>query len=230
VYIILLTTRDRREDMVAALDAEADDFLTKPFDGVELGARIRSGERVLRLQTELIQAHEALHHEATHDRLTGLWNRGRILDLLGGELTRARREHRPLSVVIADIDHFKDINDTYGHQVGDEVLRQVGQRMFSVCGDRDCVGRYGGEEFLFVIPGCDAAKVLEFGERLRDAIAREPLHVGRLEIPMTISIGAAASERADDPSGALINSADEALYRAKGAGRNRVALASVVAR
>ena len=128
VYIILLTTRDRREDMMAALDAEADDFLTKPFDVVELGARIRSGGRVLKLQEDLNAAQMAFHHEATHDRLTGLWNRGRILDQLGRELIRARREHRPLSVLIADIDHFKRINDTHGHQVGDEVLRQVAER------------------------------------------------------------------------------------------------------
>jgi diguanylate cyclase (GGDEF)-like protein len=237
VYIILLTTRDRQEDKVAALEAEADDFLTKPCDNLELRARIRSGERVVRLQQELREAQEAYRHEATHDQLTGLFNRAKILDVFSGELKRARREHRPLSVVIADLDHFKHINDTHGHQVGDEALRQAGLRMASVCeeGERAAVGRYGvgrygGEEFFFVLPGCNAASAAEIGERLRDVIAREPIHVGLVRIPMTVSIGVVSSERSDDASGALIQAADEALYRAKANGRNRVESATVVSR
>ena len=222
VYIILLTTRDRREDMMAALDAEADDFLTKPFDVVELGARIRSGGRVLKLQEDLNAAQMAFHHEATHDRLTGLWNRGRILDQLGRELIRARREHRPLSVLIADIDHFKRINDTHGHQVGDEVLRQVAERLGGPSAGRDCVGRYGGEEFLTVLPGCDAARALDAAERLRADVAGRAMQAASTAIEVTVSVGVASTERADDQPASLIRSADQALYRAKAAGRNRV--------
>jgi two-component system cell cycle response regulator len=228
VYLILLTSRDRREDMVAALDAQADDFLTKPFDVVELGARIRSGERVVGLEEQLVAAHEALRHEATHDRLTGLWNRGRVLDQLSLELIRARREHRPLSVVIADIDHFKRVNDTHGHQAGDEVLRQVGDRMRALSGARTCLGRYGGEEFLIVLPGCDAAGAYEVAEGLRTAVALGPVAAGATTIPVTVSLGVASTERADEPPAALIHLADEALYRAKAAGRNRVELTPLV--
>jgi diguanylate cyclase (GGDEF)-like protein len=230
VYVILLTTRDRREDMMAALDAEADDFVTKPFDVVELGARIRSGERVLGLQEQLIAAHEALHHEATHDRLTGLWNRGRILDQLGRELIRSRREHRPLSVVIADIDHFKRINDTHGHRAGDDVLRQVAERMNALSAERDCLGRYGGEEFLIVLPGCPALDARAVADRLRAAVASSPTQVGTTLIPVTVSFGVASTDRADEQPATLINAADEALYRAKAAGRNRVETAPLLPR
>lgn len=230
VYVILLTSRDRREDMMAALDAQADDFLTKPFDVVELGARIRSGGRVLGLQEQLIAAHEALRQEATHDRLTGLWNRGRVLDQLGRELIRARREHRPLSVVIADIDHFKRVNDTHGHQGGDEVLRQVAERMSALSTERDCLGRYGGEEFLIVLPGCDAARAHASADRLRDAVAATPVVAGGTTLPITVSLGVASTDRADEPPAALIRLADEALYRAKAGGRNRVESTPLVPR
>jgi len=230
IYIILLTTRDRREDMMAALDAEADDFLTKPFDAVELGARLRSGERVLGLQEQLIAAHEALRHEATHDRLTGLWNRGRILDQLQRELTRSRREHRPLSLLIADIDHFKTANDTHGHQLGDEVLREVGLRMQSILGERDCIGRYGGEEFLVVLPGSGAADAMKVAEKLRHAVAKDPVHALHAQVPMTVSIGVSSTERAEEQAALLIHAADEAMYRAKAAGRNRIEVATVLTR
>jgi two-component system cell cycle response regulator len=230
VYVILLTTRDKREDMVEALDAEADDFLTKPFDVVELGARLRSGERVLGLQEELIKAHEALHHEAMHDRLTTLWNRGRILDQLGRELIRARREHRPLAVAIADIDNFKQINDTQGHQAGDDVLRQVAERMSALRGERDCIGRYGGEEFLIVLPGCDLNAARGMAERLRLAVSTDPIHSGDFSLNVSVSFGIAATDRCDEQPAVLIHAADEGLYRAKAFGRNRVEAAPTAVR
>jgi two-component system cell cycle response regulator len=222
VYLILLTTRDGREDLLAAFDAEADDYVTKPFDALELGGRIRAGERVLGLQEQLIAAHEALRHEATHDRLTTMWNRGRVLDQLGRELIRARREHRPLAVAVADIDHFKTINDTMGHHVGDDVLRQVAARMNALRGERDCIGRYGGEEFLIVLPGCDIRAARGMAERLRAAVSADPIRSGDVELQVTVSFGIAATDRSDEQPDVLIQAADRALYRSKAGGRNRV--------
>lgn len=222
VYVILLTARDRREDMVAGLDAEADDFLTKPFDKIELRARLRSGERVLGLQERLLKAQEALREQATHDHLTGLWNRGEILEELDRETARARREKRPLAVVMADIDHFKQINDTHGHQAGDAVLRQTAERMRSVMRNYDSIGRYGGEEFLFVLPGCDLAEARQVAERARALVNGAPHHVGDLDLQISISLGVAwASDGSTEPT-AIIKTADDALYRAKAKGRNRV--------
>jgi two-component system cell cycle response regulator len=222
VYIILLTARDRHEDMLACLDAGADDFLKKPFDAIELQARLRSGERVLALQQRLLDAQEALLHEATHDHLTGVWNRGMIVEQLDRELSRARREGRSLAVVMADIDHFKNINDTYGHATGDTILRETVARMVGVPRLYDFVGRYGGEEFLLVLPGCDLSAARLVAERVRNAVAATPISVGAVQLSVSVSLGVACTSSARDESATVLQAADEALYRAKRRGRNRV--------
>jgi two-component system cell cycle response regulator len=222
VYIILLTARGGREDMVAGLGAEADDFLTKPFDAMELGARLRSGERILELQENLLRAQETLRLQATHDPLTGLWNRATILDRLGRELHRVEREGGALAVMIADLDHFKPINDTYGHAAGDAVLRQAAERMKSTLRDCDFLGRYGGEEFLFVLPACGPAVAAHAARRVCGRIAAEPMHTDSSPLAVSVSIGVAAVRGSACEPAALIKVADEALYRAKALGRNRV--------
>ena len=178
VYVILLTSRDSTADMVEGLDAGADDFLSKPFDAVELRARLRSGERVLALQANLLEAQAALEHQATHDRLTGLWNRGMVLDHLNRTLSQARRARAPVSVVMADLDHFKAVNDSYGHVTGDAVLCEVARRMRSVLRNYDGVGRYGGEEFMLVVSG-DVTLARELAERVRKALSATVIADGR---------------------------------------------------
>ena len=221
-YVILLTSRDRRSDMVEALDAEVDDFLTKPYDAVELRARLRSGERVLRLQETLLCVQEALRHEATHDRLTGLWNRARIIDHLKREARRTEREKASLAVLLADLDHFKQVNDTYGHGVGDAVLHDAGQRMRSVLRDYETIGRYGGEEFLIVLSKADMAVGRQVAERIRGAVGSTPIVAGSTAVDVKVSVGLASTMAGFDPA-ALVHAADSALYRAKQQGRNRVA-------
>ena len=221
-YVILLTSRDRRSDMVEALDAEVDDFLTKPYDAVELRARLRSGERVLLLQETLLEAQEMLRHEATHDRLTGLWNRARIIDHLRREARRTDREKAALAVLLVDIDHFKQVNDTFGHGMGDVVLHETAQRMRSVLRDYETIGRYGGEEFLIVLSKADLAVSRQVGERIRAVVGGAPIVHGDTTVHVKVSVGLASTERGFDPT-ALVNAADTALYRAKQQGRNRVA-------
>jgi two-component system, cell cycle response regulator len=171
VYLILLTAKDRKEDIIAGLEAGADDYLTKPFDAHELKARLNAGRRILNLQDQLITAREALRVQATHDSLTGLLNRGAILEVLGRELARSDRLGTSLGVIMADLDHFKHINDTHGHLAGDAVLREAARRMRLCLRSYDVIGRYGGEEFLIVLPDCDALSTLSLAERLRECIA-----------------------------------------------------------
>jgi len=221
-YTILLTSRDRRDDMVQALDAGADDFLTKPCDPVELRVRLRSGERVIALQQHLLDAHEALRFEAAHDRLTGLWNRGSILDQLARELSRSTRQKGPLAVLLADLDHFKRINDAYGHAAGDAVLREVGIRMRHVLRAYDSIGRYGGEEFLVVLPGANTSAATDVAERVVAAVRAQPVQDGSRVVCATASVGAASTDSAGFDPDALIRAADRALYEAKALGRDRV--------
>ena len=223
-YIVLLTSRDEPNDMIEALDAGADDFLTKPFNVGELRARLKAGERVVALQDDLLRSQEVLKHEATHDSLTGLWNRGRILEELWRELRRNRRESGSLAVVMADVDHFKRVNDSHGHAVGDTVLRHVGQRILSTLRVSDSIGRYGGEEFLLVLPRADINGGRDVAERVRAAVAAQPIIGNPVEITVTLSLGVACSGPPAFDGAALVQEADKALYRAKADGRNRVAL------
>jgi diguanylate cyclase (GGDEF)-like protein len=222
VYVILLTARDKQADMVEGLGAGADDFLTKPMNVVELTARLRSGERVIELQARLLQSQAALEHAATHDRLTGLWNRGAVVDLLDRELNRTRREAASMSVLLADIDHFKRINDTYGHATGDQVLCEVSRRMPLMVRTYDTVGRYGGEEFLVVLPGADAPNAAMVAERIRHGVNATPVTGESFSLDVSLSIGVGCTDAVGFELAPLTRVADEALYRAKANGRNRV--------
>jgi len=220
IYLLLLTAKSEKEDLIKGMDAGADDFLTKPFDVQELRTRLRAGTRILELQ-------ETLRAQATHDSLTGLWNRAATFDFLRRELSRARRQRAPVSIVMADIDHFKRINDTHGHLVGDVVLREIARRLSSAVRGYDVTGRFGGEEFLLVFPGCAVRNAVDRAEQLRACVNREPVETPEGPISVTLSLGVAGSEatRATDPD-LLVRAADAALYRAKSSGRNRVELAA----
>src|SRR6204780_3486042 len=152
VYVLLLSARSQEQDLLRGLELGADDYLTKPFDAQELRARLHVGGRILNLQDDLLGAQEALQFRATHDGLTGIPNRAAIMEALAREISRQSRDNRPFGIVLADIDHFKNVNDTYGHLSGDNVLRMVAQQLRDSTRPYDSVGRYGGEEFLIVAP------------------------------------------------------------------------------
>ncbi len=223
VYILLLTARTDSKDLVEGMEAGADDYVTKPFNLHELRVRLRAGRRILELQDELLRAREELRERATHDSLTGLYNRCSILDSLQKELLRANRENHPIAVLMADLDMFKQVNDTYGHLAGDRVLAEAAQRMQSSIRRYDAIGRYGGEEFLIVLTGCAQDEAESLAWRTQAAIGSQPYVFANGSTRVTGSVGlswrAAPSPGDMEP---LIHEADEALYQAKRDGRNRV--------
>jgi two-component system cell cycle response regulator len=223
VHIVLLTSRGSKQDIVAGLEAGADDYLTKPYDSAELAARLRTGQRILQLEDRLVEARETMRFKATHDHLTSLFNRGVIIDLLARELTRTRRENGCTVVMLGDLDHFKDVNDTYGHVVGDEVLREIARRLLASVRSYDFVGRYGGEEFLIVLNNCDPTQAVARAEQVRSGIANHPVRTTRGPLPVTMSVGIFVSRGSDlQLVEEILGQADSALYRAKADGRNCV--------
>ncbi len=226
IYLLLLTAKHKKEDVITGMEAGADDYLSKPFDPQELKVRLRAGRRILDLQAELLAARESLRYQATHDGMTGLLNRTATLDALRNELERANRQGVPLCLMLADFDHFKEINDTHGHAIGDAVLCETARRMRTAVRTYDTVGRYGGEEFMFILPGCSADDARSQAERLLTCITSEPITLPRLTIPFSISLGVVVKYHATvDDLDAFIHSADLALYEAKLGGRNRVVIA-----
>ena len=239
VYTLLLTSRESPEDVVAGLKAGADDYLTKPCNMPELKARLHAGQRILMLEDKLVESREAMRFDATHDALTKLLNRGAIVERSQIELKRSRAQQIPACLILCDIDHFKRINDVHGHLVGDEVLRQVADRLKNSVRAGDIVGRYGGEEFLILLQGRSeerltrnaggnfAAGVTARAEQIRQAICSTQFATQAGPLSVSISAGALVIEdrAASLPIEILIAPADEALYRAKAAGRNRVVFA-----
>ncbi|MDQ7782480.1 MAG: diguanylate cyclase [Desulfomonilaceae bacterium] len=225
-YIILLTAKDSREDILAGLEAGADDYVVKPFDSSELKVRVRAGARIVELHERLTEALRASEYQATHDALTRLWNREAVLRFLEKELTRAEREKTTVGVIIGDIDRFKSINDQYGHLAGDSVLRHVADKLASSVRGYDSVARYGGEEFIVVLPNSNAKAAFRVAERARSEIAAHPARTREGTFHVTMSFGVAVSQPyIPTDVDSIIRAADKALYRAKNEGRNRVVLA-----
>lgn len=229
VYVILLTSRGAPPDRVEGFDAGADDFVVKPFQFDELQARIRVGARLVASQVALDAANERLREQAAHDALTGLLNRGAILSHLERDLASAVRVGGDVAVAMVDVDHFKRVNDGFGHPAGDEVLREVSRRMASTLRPSDAIGRCGGEEFLVVMSATDAAGAALVAERLRVSIRQEPIQVDGAAHQITCSFGVAVSPGGSAAAERLIAAADAALYTAKRSGRDRVEIASDVA-
>jgi two-component system chemotaxis response regulator CheY len=228
VYVILLTSRAQKTDIIEGLAAGADDYVTKPFDRDELAFRLSAGERVVRLEEELAARNEQLQQLALHDALTGIPNRRSLDQTLTKLLAHARRFERPLSVIMLDLDHFKRYNDGLGHDAGDEALRRVARLLASSTREVDEVFRYGGEEFCCLLPETGSEGALGAAGRLRAAIEEEALpHPDNPPAGViTISAGIATFDGESEMEGVdLIKAADRALYAAKAAGRNRVACA-----
>jgi diguanylate cyclase (GGDEF)-like protein len=227
VFIILVTARDSKTDIVSGLESGADDYLTKPIHPAEMVARVNTGIRILRLEQSLKKANEEIRLLSITDPLTGCYNRGYLNERFHFEITRARRYAHPLSVVLADIDHFKAVNDTYGHQVGDEVLKFFAHCIQTEIRKKiDWVVRYGGEEFLIVLPETKHLGAFSMAERLRQKVAETQIRARGHDLQITASFGGACAAFQDKnikevTMERLINQADEQLYRSKKEGRNQ---------
>jgi len=227
IYVILLTAKQASEDIVVGLEAGADDYLIKPCNTDELKARLRTGVRILDLEDKLVEAREEMRFRATHDALTALWNRGTIVSGFERELLRVWRENGVVSILLCDIDHFKQVNDIHGHQMGDEVLRQVSSRLLRCVRSYDMVGRYGGEEFLVVLANCDSTQGQRRAEEIRRAVAGCAFETSAGPLSLSMSIGTLTSNDwgCKLTAAELLHEADRALYRAKANGRNCVEVA-----
>jgi len=221
-YVILVTGKSAVEDIVAGLEAGADDYVAKPFNAQELEVRLRIGRRIVAMQAEL-------QVRATRDPLTGAWNRRASTDALTRELERARRTRGSVAAILADIDHFKLVNDENGHLAGDEVLSEFVRRLTATARPYDTVGRYGGEEFLVVLADCDEAMATGVAERMRANIDGTPFSAAGRSLTVSASFGVAAAQLGETLDG-LLARVDEALYNAKNQGRNRVVIAGTTAK
>ncbi len=216
VYTVMLTAKSQKKDRHTAMEAGADDYLSKPVDPAELRQRIMVGKRILELQ-------QSLRFAATHDFLTNLLNRSEILAAMEREFSRSGREGKPTTVILADIDHFKRVNDSLGHAAGDEVLKEVARRLKVDLRPYDLVGRYGGEEFLVILPGCSLTHGARRADAIRCLVAKDPISTAFGNAPTTISMGVTATTTARDHTVAeFLREADVSLYAAKNNGRNRV--------
>ncbi len=222
-YIILLTAMDDKDNVVSGLESGADEYLTKPFNNRELIARVASGVRILDLEEQLIEARHQMEKLAMHDGLTGLFNRRAIEEYAEAEFNQTRRKDRTLSIILLDIDHFKNVNDLYGHKFGDHTLQLMGRLLLGDLRNYDRVGRWGGEEFILILPETNLQDAVMIAERLRSRTAdlKIPLDDGK-RFSVQISVGVACASGQFANLAKLIDAADQALYRAKQTGRNRV--------
>ena len=225
VYILLLTAQDAEEDILAGLDAGADDYLGKRASSAQLLARLRSAQRILSLEHSLKQALAQKRHLSLTDPLTGAANRRHFLKRLSGELRQAQRTDGQLRLLCLDIDHFKQINDRFGHAGGDAVLQEFVRRVNSHLNTTDWCARIGGEEFVVVLQGAPAGRAVEVAEAIRVAIATAPVQTSAGTISCSVSIGISGSSAAVQrpvTTETLLQEGDQALYASKARGRNRV--------
>ena len=225
VYIILLTSRNNQNDVITGLTAGADDYIKKPFNIPELKSRLKIGSRIIKLQQQLLESKRKIQDIAIHDGLTTLFNRAEIVRILDSEFEQARREKKPLGVIMLDVDHFKRINDHFGHQTGDEVLTKIALRLKKNIRPYDKIGRYGGEEFLVVLPNCGLVEASQIAERIRRSIFGKKIKTGDRFLDVSVSLGCTSlgNPQISSPK-ELVNISDQAMYEAKKEGRNRVVI------
>jgi two-component system, cell cycle response regulator len=222
-YVIVLTGEDEQADKLEGFDLGADDYVTKPFQPAELLARIRAAKRIVDLQKELMESNRQLELLSITDGLTQLHNHRFFQEEFARKFEEASRYEQPLSLALIDIDHFKKVNDTWGHAVGDEILKSVSRMFRDSVRKADVAARYGGEEFAVIMPQTDLEDARSFAEKVRSLIESEEIPTAAGAVPITVSIGISSipENQLSSPL-EMVESADKALYRAKEGGRNQV--------
>lgn len=226
VPVVMITAEEKPEILYKALDVGANDFLKKPVDPIELAARMRNMLRLRTRQLDLEQANQQLALLANTDGLTGVANRRYFLERLEQELDRGKRYHSPLVLTLLDVDNFKQFNDRYGHQAGDEVLKGLSEFIVGLLRSNDLVGRLGGEEFAIMMPESDQEVGTIVSERIRAEMAAHPIQTVAGPLSITISLGVTQAWPDVDTAETMLRRADSAMYRAKSGGRNRVVQAT----
>jgi two-component system cell cycle response regulator len=230
VYILLLAAKGESEQIQEALEAGADDYLTAPYDQLELKARLRAGKRILDLREELRRAQATIGYQAYHDPLTGLWNRGAIIDALQRELARVRREKAPVGLLMVSIDGLKEINDKYGHMAGDAAIRATARELRASLRPYDALGRYGGEAFVMIVTGCDSRSALKQAERFYGVLKGTTVDISQwgkfvsgkeAALPVLYSLGVVSGTGEHD-SETLLRTLESAVRAARSAGGNRI--------
>jgi two-component system cell cycle response regulator len=228
-YIILLSAKDRKQDIITGLSSGADDYMTKPVNFLELRARLQTGRRIIDLEDKLLFVQNQLKDIASRDGLTKVWTRNESTRFLSEELERGNREGVSTGVILLDIDYFKRINDFYGHDIGDQALIQVVSRIKKTLRKSDKIGRYGGDEIVIVLPRCSTPEIKRIAERLRLSVSKKGIKTELDMVPLTISLGCAAADVIGILSAdKFIKAADEALLKAKGQGRNCIVVADAL--
>ncbi len=230
VYILLIAKKGESKYILDLMEAGADDYITTPYDELELKARLRAGKRILDLRDELQRAQATIGYQAYHDPLTGLWNRGAIIDALQRELARVRREKSPVGLLLVSIDGLKDVNDKYGHMAGDAAIRATARELRASLRPYDALGRYGGESFVMIVTGCDSRSALKQAERFQAALQGKTVDISQWGkfasgkdalLPLKHTIGVVSGTGEHD-SESLIRSLEVAVRKAKGEGGGRV--------
>ena len=226
VYMVLLTSKESKQDVVAGLESGADDYLIKPFDPDELKARLRTGLRILQLEDKLVEAREGMRFKATHDPLTSLLNRGVIMELLSKELVRAQRDKSSITVLLGDLDHFKQVNDTYGHLIGSKLLAEIGYLIKAQLRLIDYAFRYGGDEFVVLLPQTGKDSALVVARRLRDSLRTSMFCKEEgLNLNVRASMGVATYPHDAKTPHDIIRQADEMMYLVKNTSRDNIGIA-----
>lgn len=229
VYHLSLIEQAEQRDLSAILDAGADDVVQKPIDTDELRVRLRIAFRTLTLEQRVAAVELSLAEQRRHDSLTSLWNRGAALDFLDRELLRQKRSCKALSLMLVDLDDFRPLNDQHGHSAGDRVLREVAWRVQTAVRSSDWVCRYGGDELMVILPGCDGARAVNTAERIRRGLSLRPFEVGSQRLGVSASFGVASAADRGTDADELVGCARRALVRAKTGGKNRVQLEALPA-